>query len=113
MNRDNQLVLSGRLTERDALRHTPAGLPILNFRIAHASTQLEANTPRQVELELGCVAVQEQAKLIAGAPLGVGLQLSGFLTPKSRSSRQLVLHVNTIEFKEGANHGNTEQRPGS
>ena len=110
MSRDNQLVLSGRLTERDALRHTPAGIPILNFRIAHASTQIEADTPRQVELELGCVAVQEQAKLIAGASLGVGLQLSGFLTPKSRSSRQLVLHVNTIEFKEGVQHGHTESR---
>lgn len=111
MNRDNQLVLTGHLTERDALRYTPAGVPIVNFRIAHASEQLEAETPRQVELELGCMAVQEQAKLVAGAPLGIAMRLSGFVAPRSRSSRQLVLHVNTIEFKEGANDAPTKQRP--
>jgi len=105
LDRDNQLVLTGVLIERDALRHTPAGIPVLDFRIAHASTQIEAAVPRQVELELACVAVQERAKLLAGAPLGAALRLSGFLAPKSRSSKQLVLHVQSIEFKEGADHG--------
>lgn len=111
MERDNQFALNGCLTERDALRHTPAGIPIVHFRISHTSEQVEAGVPRQVELDLACVAVQEQAKLVAGAPLGVLMRLSGFLAAKSRSSRQLVLHINTIEFKEGANHGHTEQRP--
>lgn len=107
MNRDNQLRLTGRLSERDALRHTPAGIAILNFRIAHISQQREAGTPRQVELEMACKAVEEQARMLAESPLGVSLELSGFIAPRSRSSRQLVLHVNTIEFKEGANHGGT------
>ena len=111
MERDNQLTLNGRLTERNALRHTPAGVAIVDFRIAHASEQSEAGTARKVELDLACMAVQEQARLVAQAPLGIGMQLTGFLAPKSRSSRQLVLHVNTIEFKEGINDAPTKQRP--
>ena len=53
-----------------------------------------------MDLEIACVAVEEIAKVIAAAPLGTGLALSGFLAPKGKSSRQLALHVTDIEFEE-------------
>lgn len=96
----NRFVVQGRLAERDALRHTPAGVPILNFRIAHASQQIEAGANRQVEFELACIAVEEKARLLSAAALGSGMRLTGFVAPSGRSGRQLVLHVHEIEFKE-------------
>ena len=81
------------------MRHTPAGVPILSFRIAHASQQPEAGADRQVEFELACVAVEEKARLLSAAALGSEMQLSGFMAAGGRSGRQLVLHVDKIEFR--------------
>jgi len=94
------VALTGRLTARDALRYTPAGVPIVTFAVAHGSRQSEAGAERQVDLEIACVAVEEIARVIAAAPLGAGLALRGFLAPKGKSSRQLALHVTDIEFEE-------------
>ena len=59
----------------------------------------EAGAPRDVSFEMACVAVEDKARVIAGAPLGIGVSLQGFIASKGRSSRQLVLHVDTIEFR--------------
>ena len=98
-------MLEGSLLELAALRYTPAGIPALNFRIAHASAQTEAGVNRQVECEMACVALGQMAQLLVGAKPGDALRLSGFLSAKSLKSRTLVLHVNAIEFLEGMNHG--------
>jgi primosomal replication protein N len=102
---DNRLSLSGSIIEVAPLRHTPAGVPVLNFRISHASEQLEAGLPRKVEVELAAVALGRTATLLAGAKPGESVKASGFIAAKSAKSKQPVLHVNTIEFVEGTNHG--------
>ena len=53
----------------------------------------------------GRVAFDAQARL-AGARLGTGLKLHGFLAAKSKRSKKLVLHVTNIEFIEGPRKGN-------
>jgi primosomal replication protein N len=103
----NRLEIAGRLAARDALRYTPAGLAIVSFGLAHESRQVEAGGERDVAVELACVAVEGEAKAIAAAPLGIGLRLAGFLAPKGRSHRQLVLHVNEVEFVEGVKNAPT------
>jgi primosomal replication protein N len=95
----NELTLTGRITERDALRHTPAGIALVNFRVVHESEQVEAGAGRQVSAELACLAVEEQARLVVAAPLGSTVEVSGFLAAKGRSGKQLVLHVKRIEFR--------------
>ncbi len=55
------------------------------------------------------VAFDTQAKLLAGAKLGIGLKLNGFLGARSKRSKRLVLHVTGIEFIEGEQHGATPQ----
>ena len=50
-------------------------------------------------------ALGENARWLEGTPLGVPLEVEGFLAPKSRNSRQLVLHVTTIEYLEGNENG--------
>lgn len=101
----NQLTIQGSLIELSPLRHTPAGVPVLNFRIGHSSEQIEADLPRKVEVELAAVALGNTAMLLKGAQIGEQVRLNGFLAAKSAESKQPVLHVNTIEFVEGMNHG--------
>jgi len=94
-------VLSGKLIELDALRHTPAGIPVVNFRLSHASEQIEAGAKRTVQFELAGLAFEREARLMAAAKPGMQVKVTGFLAGKSRDSKQLVLHATNIEFVEG------------
>jgi primosomal replication protein N len=110
----NQASLGGRLVERSALRHTPAGLPVLEFSIAHASRQIEAGLPRRVECEVAAVALGQTAEFLAAAPLGSAVVASGFMAAKGAHNRRLVLHVTNIEFLEGSDNGiQTQEQDGS
>ena len=97
----NRVELSGRLLEAGALRHTPAGVAALQFKLAHESEQEEAGVKRKVQAEIGAIAFQAQARLIAGRPLGSGLRVEGFLSARSARAKKLVLHVTNVEFVEG------------
>ena len=89
------------MIERDALRHTPVGIPVVEFRIAHASQQLEAGQPRRVECEMPCVLVGPLANLLGDTKPGDGVDVEGFLAARSLKRPQPVLHVTNIEFTEG------------
>jgi primosomal replication protein N len=54
-----------------------------------------------VQAEIGAVAFEAQARLIATSELGKKVKLGGFLSAKSKRSKKLVLHVTNIEFIEG------------
>jgi primosomal replication protein N len=82
------------------LRYTPVGIPVIEFRIAHVSEQIEAELPRQVECELACVAVGAMALLLKDAMPNMALKASGFLAARSLKQKTLVLHVTKIEFTE-------------
>ena len=97
----NRLELSGRLLELGALRYTPAGVAAIEFKVAHESEQDEAGGRRKVTAEIGAIAFETQAKLLAGRPLGSEVRLQGFMNVKSKRSKKLVMHVTNIEFKEG------------
>ena len=94
-------MLSGNLIELDALRYTPAGIPVVNFRLSHESEQIEAGAARAVQCEVAGLAFEREARLMAAAKPGMQVKVTGFLAGKSRESRQLVLHATNIEFVEG------------
>jgi primosomal replication protein N len=89
------------LLERGAWRYTPAGIPAVEFKLRHESELDEAGKSRKVEAEIGGIAFETQARLLAKVKLNSGLKLQGFLAAKSRKSKKLVLHVTNIEFIEG------------
>jgi primosomal replication protein N len=97
----NRVELSGRLLELGALRYTPAGIPAVEFKFRHESELDEAGKTRKVQAEIGGIAFETQARLLAGAKLNSAMRLQGFLSAKSRNSKKLVLHVTNIEFIEG------------
>jgi len=97
----NRVTIAGRLIELDALRYTPAGVPVLKFRLQHDSVQTEAGGERKVSCEIAAVAFEREAKLLASAKLGSSVKVNGFLAGRSRSSRTPLLHATQIEFAEG------------
>ena len=94
MGTRNQIVASGRLTDVDALRYTPAGIPAVEFRLVHESTQKEAGGERKVQCEFNCICLGKQASSLAALAAETEIVVKGFLAAKSqRWKSNLVLHV--------------------
>ncbi|HUH40145.1 MAG TPA: primosomal replication protein N [Castellaniella sp.] len=89
----NRLELSARVIAIDALRHTPAGVPVLHLQLAHESELIEAGLARRIELEVPAVALGEMALLLSDTELGRGMDVEGFLAPSRKGSNKLVLHI--------------------
>ncbi len=89
----NEIALSGELTTIEPLRYTPAGIPVLGFKLVHRSRQVEAGLKRQVECEMGGVAMAEVAVSMAQLKPGQAVKVSGFLNRKNRMSAQIILHA--------------------
>mgnify|MGYP006144416435 CR=1 FL=1 len=93
----NHLQFVGLITEREVLRYTPAGLPLVNAVLQHSSQQIEAGIARLTEFEIAAVAAGEISGRFSSAPLGGAYEFSGFLARKSRNSKSLVFHI--IDFR--------------
>jgi len=94
----NQTVICGKVIETGSSRYTPAGIAVTEFKVGHASRQLEAGKPRQVECEISIVALAQSSETIAAITPGTLVKVVGFLAKKSRMSFQLVLHATKIDF---------------
>jgi len=93
----NQLTLAGVIAELDALRYTPAGVPLVGLRLRHESQQIEAGTARRVNVEMAAVAIGEIAHSISALTGGSHISVEGFLARKSPQSNQIVLHICSLK----------------
>ena len=50
--------------ELSALRYTPAGIPVIEFKLDHESEQDEAGTKRQVKAQISAVAFETSTATI-------------------------------------------------
>jgi len=98
---ENRVAIAGRLAGLGALRRTPAGIAVIEFRLHHESERSEGGTQRKVNAEIDAIAFETEARLIAAARLDNMMRVEGFLCAKSRRSRKPVLHATRIEFIEG------------
>ena len=96
----NQLVIVGELLELETLRYTPAGIPLLRFKLRHTSEQTEADSKRKVGCEITVVALGKIATQAQKLTNGTQVKVLGFLNKLSAKSTQLVLHMNTLEIIE-------------
>jgi primosomal replication protein N len=94
----NRLQLIASIAERDALRYTPAGIPIVSAKLLHSSEQIEAGVPRLVQFEVAALAAGEISGRFNQAELGGTFRFSGFLARKSRNSRTLVFHITDFDI---------------
>jgi primosomal replication protein N len=88
----NRLAITAALLEVGALRFTPAGVPAIDVLLSHRSAQVEAGQVRQVALQLKAVAFGTVAESLGRQPLGMDLDIQGFLT-NTRNGKGVVLHV--------------------
>src|SRR5262249_60135549 len=93
--------MGARLGARPGLRSTPAGIPALDFQLAHESLQNEAGGERRVACDLAAVARGPVAKELAAVSVGATLRCRGFLARRYRSGLSVALHVNEFELLEG------------
>ncbi len=94
----NLVRLSAVLATVQPLRHTPGGVPIIDFILSHQSQQTEADNRRQVEFGITAKAAGELAVRIAEMLQGSEVEVQGFLNRKNRLGRQVTLHVTNIEL---------------
>ncbi len=96
----NRLMLDATLAQRDDLRFTPAGIPVLQMTLAHASTQAEAGGERKVECELSAIAFADVARGLADVAIGVALRCEGFVARRFRTGTSVALHISRFELTE-------------
>ena len=88
----NTLVITASITEAQALRFTPAGVPALNLVLDHRSEAEEAGVKRQVTTSLKAMAFGAVAERLARQAIGSHWQFEGFLANAARS-KSVVLHI--------------------
>jgi primosomal replication protein N len=92
----NQLVLSARIAQANALRYTPAGLPALDISIEHESELTEAGQARQVKVAVRAVAFGSVAETLGKQAIGSSWKFTGFLaTP--RNGKHPVFHIESFQ----------------
>ena len=94
----NWVEIEGSIAALDSVRYTPAGIPIVELKITHASEQIEAGKPRQVEMEVAAVAAGELAGRLSKTPLGAKIKANGFLAHKGKAKIQLILHITEFTY---------------
>ena len=94
----NRLGLTAALVEREAIRYTPAGVPIVGLKLSHQSVQREAGADRTIELEISAIAADRLALRMDRVALGSDLKLEGFLAPRRRNVKALILHITDFEL---------------
>lgn len=97
----NRFQLWAELAEREVMRYSPAGVPIINARLNHVSRQLEAGVEREVQMEINALAAGEMAQRMEQLALGKEHFFSGFLARKSRNSKSLVFHIIDLPSQDG------------
>jgi primosomal replication protein N len=93
----NQVLLSVQIVERAVMRYTPAGLPALDVRLAHASRLEHAGSGRQVDFEIHATAIGDVALELERLSVGTAIQVAGFLG-KQRSGRGVMLHITKLDL---------------
>ena len=89
----NRLVLAATLSERGAVRYTPAGLPALDLMLKHESEVSEDGQPRKVSMDIKAVAIGQGITREVGAlTLGTAGRYAGFLASGTKG-RGLIFHI--------------------
>jgi primosomal replication protein N len=96
----NRFTLDATLARRDALRHTPAGIPAVECALDHRSLQHEAGGERRVECEMHAVAFGDVAVALVRCAVGSALRCDGFIARRYRTGTSVTLHVTRFESIE-------------
>ena len=91
-----------------AIRYSPAGVPVLMFELQHRSRQTEADTALDVVVTMRVQAAGELAQEVGRFSDGTQIAIKGFLARTSQRSDLPVLHVNSYKLLKEDNHGTAQ-----
>jgi primosomal replication protein N len=94
---ENRFQCVATLAERDVMRYSPGGVPIVAARLLHQSELQEAGIKRVVEFDMPALAAGSIAAKLEQADLGAVFRFKGFIARKNRNSKSLVFHL--IDFE--------------
>lgn len=97
---DNRLEIVAAVVETQAVRYTPAGMPIREAVLAHQGEVVEAGQPRKVALTLPALAAGALAARLAACDAERAYRFAGFLAPRHRNARTLVFHITELQDTE-------------
>ncbi len=89
----NAIEISGTMIGREAVRYTPAGLEVFEGTFHHRAQLAEAGIARTLEFDFSAVSYAETARKLNGMALGEEIRIKGFLAPRSKKSRHLIVHI--------------------
>ena len=92
----NLLILTASLIAKDAIRYTPAGLPVIHCQLHHDGELSEANQVRQIRMNVEAVAIGEIHQELLTMDLGAEAVFEGFLTQKTLRNERLIFHITKI-----------------
>ena len=93
----NRFSLTATLLQRDVMRYTPSGLPVLDCVLHHRSEISEAGQLRMVEVEAPAVGFESIAQRLATCRLDETYRFTGFVANRSRKSKRTVFHITQFE----------------
>ena len=96
----NRFTLDAMLAQRDDLRYTPAGMPVLELTLAHTSSQAEAGGERKVDCEIAAIAFADIARELASVETGTALRCEGFIARRYRTGTSVALHISRFDLTE-------------
>lgn len=94
----NHFILTAALVAKEALRYTPAGLPVIECQLEHSGEVQEAGSARQVKMSLEAIAIGSVHQKLNQMSMGRLARFEGFLAHKSLRSQRLVFHITHIEL---------------
>ena len=97
----NRLVLTVTVEREDALRYTPAGLPVVEMWLKHQSRQTAGGFERDVACDIQAVWIGDDARKHSGKLARQVINVTGFLGQRSLRNPRLVLNIEYVEFVKG------------
>ena len=94
----NRLALQAQVLECEALRYTPAGVPVLDMLLRHESDVTEAGRERHLDMTITAVALGDLALMLVNVKVGSMLVIEGFIAPVRKDAVKLRLHMQQVRI---------------
>ena len=95
----NHFTLTAILVSKDAIRFTPAGIPVMHCQLEHSGQANEVGVARKIQMSVEALAIGPIQKDLEQMDLGAQAVFGGFLAPKTLRNQRLVFHITHIQLK--------------
>ena len=95
----NHFTLTAILVSKDAIRFTPAGIPVMHCQLEHSGDVHEVGVARKTQMSVEAIAIGPVQGDLERMDLGTQAVFEGFLAPKTLRNQRLVFHINHIQLK--------------